>query len=818
MRQKHKTGELQGKIENAPVILADFASGLSADQVAERIDEGLTNKTPKKVTKTYWKIFVDNIFTFFNVVYFVILILLLCGQANYSAYLFAVPVFGNVVFGLFVDIKARRLVDKLRIVSDSKVTVMRGGEEVLVGVRDVVLSDIVILRAGDQIPADGVILNGFVSVDESLLTGESVPVDKKTGDEVLSGTYIQSGKAYMRVTKIGVANYVETLQSKAKVFKRPKSEIKRSFFTIFFIAGITAIVFGVAETLLWLIKNDFQITYEEYQNFIPNLSGSLVAMIPAGLYLLSSFTLTMGVLSLAKKRMNVQELYCIEMLARVDVLCFDKTGTLTDGSMAISSIIPLKNQKESEIASSIRAVIEATGDENATAKAILAGCAQNGNLKATSPLPFDSRRKYSAAYIEGKGTYVLGAPGFVDGDASKEGLQKIEELKKQGYRVLGIYWGKNPIENKNLPAKLALIGVLSLKDNIKPDAKANIEWFQNNDVEIKIISGDDHETVSMIASACGVNNAEDAISLQGVSNEEIPDLAKRYSVFGRVSPEQKALLVEALQAEGHKVAMTGDGVNDSLALKKADCSIAMASGAAAARNVSHIVSIDNDFSKLPDVVAQGRRVINNLQRTASLFLSKTFFAIGASLFFFVTGIITGEPYPFTTSNMLIWEFFSIGLAGFFLSLEPSNERLSGGFLRTIFVKSVPSGIMELLSVVTIFVIHWCNPDFIGYEATVGLSILAFSLLSFVTFFCASLPFDRYRSVVFGGVLAFAIVLLLADYFAELRIFGIPYHLLDWSLFGVLAVVSVFFAGAYVFVEFLFKRLEKKRDNGIMEER
>ncbi len=805
-----KKSELEAKIAKAEPIYPDFAVGLTDKQIEARKKEGLSNNVPKKVTKTYWGILFDNVFTFFNLIYFVLAILMAYGKTPLSSFFFLLPIVGNIVIGLITDIRARRLVDKLRLVTNPKVRVVRGGKETEIDVRDLLLSDIVILQAGDQVPADAIVVNGRLSMNKALVTGESAKVEKKVGDNVLSGTFVQAGKAYVRVVKVGIANYAEGLQNSAKRFARPKSELKASFFLIFTTTGIIAILFGLVQLLIWLAQNDWVVDYAKYQEFVKGLSGSLVAMIPAGLYLLTSLTLGIGVLSLAKKRMNVQELYCIEMLARVDTICFDKTGTLTDGNLAFGEIYCFGEETEAEIKESLKSLVAATGDDNATAKAIKA-LDVSDVWEASANIPFDSARKYSAASFVKKGTFVLGAPGFVDAKKNDYAEIRIEKLSDRGYRVLGLYHSDSMIKNDKIPAKLDLIAIISLSDHIKEDAKANIEWFKNNDVAIKVISGDNPMTVSEIAGLVGVPSAARYISLQGVKDEEIPSLADKYSVFGRVSPEQKALLIEALQKNGHKVAMTGDGVNDILALKKADCSIAMASGSSAAQNVSHIVSLDNDFSKLPDVVSEGRRVINNLQRTAALFLSKTLFAITITVTFLVASLINeAEHYPFTTSNMILWELFTIGIGGFLLALQPSNERLKGNFMKFIITHAIPSGLMEMLSVLVVFSIHWANPSFLSFEQATAIAVMVFSFLSYLTLYIVSMPLDKYRIIVFLTLAVLGAGFFLLDRFGPFGLWSIKYVGIDWSK-TFLAVGSYLVCGLlYLISVYVIRYIEKKR--------
>jgi cation-transporting ATPase E len=783
-----KKEEFLKAIAAAPVIEADFVVGLTPEQVAERQEEGFVNKSPKKVTKTYWQIFCDNFFSFFNMVFFGIAILMAIAQIRITSYFFLLPIFSNIILGLITDIRARRLVDKLRLVTDPRVVVIRDKKQTEIPVDEVVLSDIGVLSSGDQICVDAIVLNGRVNVDESLLTGESEAVCKMPGDQVLSGSFVLSGKAYVRVNRVGIANYAEGLQDSAKRFERPNSELKSSSLKIFWTTGIIAIVLGLAMTVTWLattLAHNGTITFTDYRDFIEKtLSGSMEAMIPAGLYLLTSLTLGVGVINLAKKRMNVQELYSLEMLARVDTICFDKTGTLTDGNLAVKEFINLSKSSDSELQEYLASLIKATSDDNSTAKAIKTAY-KVAPYTAKENMPFDSAHKFSAAYFEGKGTYILGAPGFVDALPNPEGEKKIASLAEQGYRVVALYYNKGALKKGEIPTKSVLMGILCLSDHVKGDAAKTISWFRDNGVAIKVISGDNPITVSQIAKEVGVPNAEKYISMDKVKDEDIPNLVDTYSVFGRVKPEQKCFLVSALQAKGHKVAMTGDGVNDILALKGADCSIAMASGSSAARNVAHIVSLDNDFSKLPDVVAEGRRVINNLQRTATLFLTKTVFAILTTLIFLLVSWATNQAfaYPFNTKNMYVWEIVTIGGGGLFLSLQPSKERLKGSYLRNVLSKSAPGGLVCILAVGVYFLSYAINPSFMDYQAARSLAVITFTALSFCVLFRVSLPFDNYRTIVFVAMLLFGILFFFLDtYFTVINpipnwkeLFGITYQ-------------------------------------------
>jgi cation-transporting ATPase E len=760
----NKKEELLKAIEDAEKMDADFLVGLSEEQVKKRMDAGLSNKVPKKVTKTYWQILADNLLSFFNILLFSIAVLMMIAKLEPTSFFFVLILAANIFIGLLTDIRARRMVDKLRVITDPKVTVVRGGKEVSLQVSEVVLSDIVILRPGDQICAGAIVVNGALNVDESLLTGESDSIHKEPGDEVLSGSYVRSGTAYARVCRIGITNFAEGLQDSAKKFNRPKSEIKKSCVGIFWVTGIIAIVVGLGMLVVditTLIKTNTPVSMDTYTPFIRSLSGSLVAMIPSGLYLLSSMTLGTGVINLAKKHMNVQELYCIENLARVDTICFDKTGTLTDGVLTIKEIYNYSNLDDLALSGKISSLLAATKDNNPTATALKKRF-NNPTMEPTAAIPFDSVRKLSAASFE-DGTYILGAPSFIDSVANPSADKQIHYWAARGLRVVGFFYNKQPIKGGDIPAKSTLICLIAFSDHVKPDAKKNIQWFRNNGVDIKIISGDDALTVSQIAQEVGVPGAAYYVSMEKVKDEQIPELVQTYSVFGRVRPEQKALLIEALQKQGHKVAMTGDGVNDIIALKTADCSIAMASGSSAARNVSHIVSMDNDFSKLPDVVAEGRRVINNLERTASLFLVKTFFAITVSVAFLIAKSIgVSEGYPFTTNNMMVWEIVTIGAGGFFLALQPSKEKIRGGFLETILAKAVPAGVAQSASVLIFFLYSYLHPGFIDRPTLITLSVLTFTLTSYLVLLRVCWPFDQYRGTVFTGMSLLGLIFFVLD--------------------------------------------------------
>jgi cation-transporting ATPase E len=830
MRAKRRDEYIKDVLAAEP-IEADFMVGLTAEEVDRRRKEGFANKTKKKVTKSYGQIFFDNVFTFFNLVYFAVAAAMFAARLDVTYFFFLIPVIGNILIGLGADIHARRLVDSLRLLTDPKVRVMRDRKVALLAPNEVVLSDIMVLEPGDQVCLDGVVVNGRAEADESSITGESAAVPKGIGSPMLSGSYIKSGKAYVRVTRIGIANYAEGLQDEAKRFERPQSELKQAFFRIFVATGVSAIVIGVGELITWLAAPppDMPLDFNGYAAFVRSFSGSLVAMIPAGLYLLTSITLAVGVINLAKKRMNVQELYCIEMLARVDVLCFDKTGTLTDGRLAVKDFYNFSDQTDAYLQGFIGTAVLASGDDNATAKALKQAFPGNGS-KAKAFIPFDSVRKFSAASFEGDGTFLIGAPDAINASIPPMAADRRRRLAERGYRVLGVFHSTKSIKNGEIPGKADLVALISLSDHLKSDAKTNIAWFRENGVGVKVISGDDPITVSEIANEAGVPGASNYVSLAGISDEETAALALKNTVFGRATPTQKAIIIKELQRQRHKVAMAGDGVNDILALKAADCSIAMASGSSAARNVSHLISLDDDFSRLPDVVAEGRRVVNNLERTASLFLSKSLFAIVMSLVFLLVSWVHGRliPYPYLTKNMYLWEIVSIGFGGFFLALQPTNERLAGDFISNVWAQALSAGLAEIISAGAVFILSFCFPDFLSEDAAVSLSVVIFSAVSYIVLLKISLPFDRYRAFVYGGLVLLGLALAGLDVFLFYHdaafnpqklipgLLGIDYGALNvWHwLLGVLIVAligSLYFPLSSVCVKALNRLANNKKE-------
>ena len=838
MEQEKRT-QLDIAIAEAEPMEVDPSLGLSSLQVASRKEAGLSNAIKKHVSKSYLRILSDNLFNFLNGVLLVVIILLFWVKAPFSRFFFAFILLANITIGLIQDIHARKLTDKLKIITDPKINVIRDGQEQTIAVDAIVLSDIIVLKQGDQIPADCRMVNGECKVDESMLTGEAEHILKREGDTLFSGTYLVAGTCVASVVSVGASNYAEKLQKKASKFNRPKSEIKTVTWRIMVVCCSLAVLFALVNFVTYTIQGLqagysfpqlFDPTTESTKSFVDSVTGSVVGMLPTGMFLLTSLTLAVGVIQLAKRRILVQELYCIEGLARVDTVCFDKTGTLTDGSMAIESLSCFNGYHRAEVGYAVSTILHFTKDQNATATALRNAYGDHSTENVLKIGAFDSARKYSYVSLAAGITYAMGAYDFLPIERDKEVEAHIADLSSRGYRCVVLATGNNPKKIGDLPKKMTVCGLIAISDHLKEDAKENVEWFQNNDVTVYVISGDDPQTVAEIARRAGVNGADRFISLAGKSEEEVIAAVSTYRVFGRVSPDQKAIIIGELKRQGHKVAMTGDGVNDILAMKVADCSIAMASGADAAKNVAHLVALDSDFSRLPDVVAQGRRVINNLERTCSLFLSKTLFAIIVS---FVSMILswtvkipgTTRPfaYPFTTSNMIVWETFAIGIAAFFLALQPSNERLNGGFFSGILIRAVPAGIAEVLAAFgpLLFSLLWPaaisavpGDAYASYQIGIALSVMVFSFISLIFLCRVCWPFDRFRSVVFGLVCLASVSVMVIDFFLRGQLLGITWDNYNREfylvVFGSEIIATAFYFTMNGITEFIWHRIERKK--------
>ena len=740
----------------------DTHKGLNDEQVAQRKKEKLVNKSKQAVGKSYLEIIISNVFSFFNVTLYIIAGVMIYFAVKYNepkiyfGMFFMVVLLSNTVIGLYEDIMARRLLSKLRLITQASATVVRNGEEIKINTNEVVLDDILFIQKDTQICVDGIVLEGEVGVDESFLTGESVNVYKGVGKMVYSGTVVTSGSAYIKANKVGAACVANTLQSKANKFKRSPSEILKSLRRMFLVIGATVIVMAIFMVVTFSLQKKFD-TPESTLQSVKSITGSLVAMIPSGLYLLTSTALAVGVIGLAKKKAQIQDFYSVEMLARVDTLCVDKTGTITDGQLIVKKTIILDRLvQEAYVAQAISNVLRATNDRNSTAEALRKIYDLELSSGVQQALPFNSDNKYSGAVFKGGKSFVIGAPEFMPIKNKLGIIKRCEEYTTQGYRVLILGAGNGKIVDNKYAGELDAIAMIVIKDHIREDAADTFRWFKENGVDIKVISGDSAQTVSAVAAEAGVANAHKFISLEGMSIEQVKAIAAQYTVFGRVTPEQKEALVIALKAAGKTVAMTGDGVNDILALKRSDCSIAMASGADAARNVSHIILLNSNFSRLPAVVDEGRRVVNNLQRTASLFVTKTIFAFSLTLIFTLASIIKKDPtiqYPFITNHLYLWEIVTSGMAAFFIALEKNSEKIQGSFLGNIFKKAVPAAVLLVGCVCFMFGFyllqqnHALNLGIYTRDTATAMSVISFSVLGTMFLYIVCSPLTKYRKIV-----------------------------------------------------------------------
>lgn len=688
--------------------------GLSSNQVKEREKKGLVNYNTEVPTKSIKKILYDNFFTLFNLIN-LILGIAVFAVGSYKNMLFLGIVIINTLISTIQEINSKKVVDKLSIMASSKAKVIRDSKKQEISIYDIVLDDIVEFSLGNQIPTDSIILEGDVQVNESFITGEPDTVYKKQGDKLLSGSYIVSGKCIAKVEHIGEENYTAQISSGAKYVKKVNSEIMNSLNKIIKFLTFAIIPIGIA-----LFYTQLQVEDTTFQKAVVKSVAGIIGMIPEGLVLLTSTVLAVSVIRLSRSKVLVQELYCIETLARVDTLCLDKTGTLTEGSMEVKDYIPLnKNKKEmSNILANIAKVSE---DENATIEAIKRKFTkQDTTWQVTKKMAFSSQNKCSGICFKEKGTYLIGAPEIILKDQFAKYKSMIEEYSKD-YRVLVLV-------HNELPKQIEVIGFILLLDTIRKEAKQTMKYFAEQGVDIKVISGDNPITVSKIAKQVGIKNYEKYIDISNLSDDEIEKIAQSHTIFGRVAPTQKKVLVEALQKAGKTVAMTGDGVNDVLALKIADCSIAMANGSDATKSVSQLILLDNNFASMPKVVAEGRRTINNIQRSATLFLVKTIYSGLLAIMF----LIMQEEYPFVPIQMSLISSITIGLPSFVLALEPNKERIQGEFLKNIIVRALPTGLAVVLN---IFAIAFLNKlGLVAKEQYSSLCVIATGICGILLLF------------------------------------------------------------------------------------
>ena len=715
-------------------------TGLTNEQVQERIAEGKVNFNENPNTRTYKQIVKENTLTFFNFLNAVLLVLVLF-VGSYKNSMFVGIIIINTVIGIIQEIRAKKTIDKLAILTESKAVVLRDGKKWSISTEKLVLDDLIYLKTGEQVPADCRILEGSLEVNESLLTGEADNLGKGEGDELFSGSFVTAGEACCQIIHVGKDNYASQITSEAKEFKRHNSELRNSLNAILKVISIIIVPLG-----LLLFYKQFYIVGDSVKDSVVSTVAAVLGMIPEGLVLLTSVALTLGALTLARKKTLVQELYCIETLARVDTLCLDKTGTITEGTMCVEKVEAYdSNWREAELAESILEEDEAgfpeneiseeedgfgeraaeekaeeevseknlpelsesekesekeisrimgnlmavLKDQNATADALRKYFPAKKDMTPTNVIPFSSDRKYSGASFKEQGTYLMGAAQFLFSEGNDALVEKCSEYAEQGFRVLVLAHSQNESTGTELPLGLVPEGLLILTDVIRKEAPDTLRFFDSQGVDLKVISGDDPVTVSSIAKRAGLKNAEQYVDATTITTqEEMDEAVANYSVFGRVTPQQKKAMVLSLKKQGHTVAMTGDGVNDVLALKEADCSIAMAEGSDAAKNIANVVLLDSNFAAMPHIVNQGRRVVNNIRTAASMFLIKTIFSVMLSL---IT-IFFGEAYPFEPIQMSLISACAVGIPTFLLAQENNYQKIDHTFLRHVFMNAFPAAV------------------------------------------------------------------------------------------------------------------------------
>lgn len=782
---------------------ADAHQGLSKAEVDDRVARDAVNHAVGSASKSQKEIICSNIFTYFNLLFFIIAVMLIA-VGSFRDLTFLPVIIANTAIGIFQELRSKKVLDDLTILNAPKNTVVRDGQEQVIAAEELVLDDIIILSAGNQIPADAIVLEGEVLVNEALLTGESDQITKKKGDELLSGSFIVSGECRARIDKVGSDSYIAKLTLEAKEMKDGEvSEMIRALDRLVKIVGIIIIPIGII-----LFSQQHFINETPIRESVTATVAAIIGMIPEGLYLLASVALAVSVMRLASQKVLVHNMKCIETLARVDVLCVDKTGTITDNTMTVKKVLPLRKtvvesddglQKAQEgvadttaanssvadqkqMAGNVptkqetqdkRSGVEGSGTEeipaftpeesaafelavgdfaaamatdNITMKAIKEHFRKRSGKRPEKVIPFSSATKYSGAVFE-DGSYVLGAPEFILRESYEEYSSQIERWSRQGFRVLVFAEYPGTLTGEALTEPASPLGMILVANPIREKAPETFRYFVEQGVEIKVISGDNPVTVSEVAKEAGIANAEayiDASTLQDY--EELYAAAKRYTVFGRVTPDQKRQLVSALKHMGHTVAMTGDGVNDVLALKDADCSIAMASGSDAASQVAQLVLLESDFSKMPSVVAEGRRVVNNIERTASLFLVKNIFSLLLSIF----SIVLLVNYPLEPSQISLISMFTIGIPAFFMSLEPNTDRINGHFLSNVLFKALPGGLTDFLVVSCLYT--FCmefnvNETDVSTSCTVILAIVGLMIL-----FKIASPMNRFHWILWFSMM------------------------------------------------------------------
>ncbi len=724
-------------------IAADPQSGLSAEQVKRRFAQGENNYKVESSTLSVPEIVRSNVCTYFNLVFAVIAVLLAIVGA-WSDMLFLPIIVANTCIGIIQEVHSKKVLDKLSILNAPHAVVIRGGKRQEIPADQLVLDDIVEFSAGSQIPADAKVVSGELQVNESLITGESDEIEKREGDSLLSGSFVVSGKACARLEKVGKDSYISKLTLQAtKSKKGEQSEMIRSLNYLIMVMGIIIIPIGIALFVQSFIYNE-----GTFHDSITGMVAAIIGMIPEGLYLLTSVALAVSSVRLAQKKVLIHDMKCIETLARVNVLCVDKTGTITEPGMHVYDFSVLDGADQLEISQLLADFVAAQEKDNATMEALKAYFSNGSGMRAREVYSFSSETKYSGAVMNDGKSYVIGAPEFVLRGQFAQYQEQIATYSSKGYRVLVFAQYEGMLDRKPLTEPVLPLCFVMLANPIRKGAKETFTYFAENDVDIKVISGDNPLTVSVIAAEAGIVGAErfvDASTLK--EKEDYYRAVEEYTVFGRVTPSQKRMLVQALKEHKKTVAMTGDGVNDVLALKDADCSVAMASGSEAASNVAQLVLLDSDFSRMPSVVAEGRRVVNNIERTAALYIVKNIFSMLLAIF----SVILMLDYPLEPSQVSLISMFTIGIPSFVLALEPNKELIRGHFLTNVLVRALPAGLTDFIVVSGLVI--FCREfqvdlDCLSTSCTILVAIVGFMILHRI-----ARPMNTGHIVMLVGVIA-----------------------------------------------------------------
>lgn len=759
----------------------DPTQGLSDAQVQERMDAGCVNTQEERITKSYEEIFRDNVFTLFNLIN-AILAGLIIFIGSFKNLLFLGVVLSNLIIGIFQEIRAKRVLDKLSLITQPYLNVLRNGNVTELHMDDIVLDDIICLTSGSQVCADAIVVEGRLEVNESLVTGESDIIVKRRHDTLYSGSFVVSGQAKVQVQHVGKDNYAATIMKDAKTFKKHKSQLRDSINFIIKTIGIIIIPVGIL-----LFSKQFFLTESTLPQAIVSTVAALLGMIPEGLVLLTSVALAVGSINLAKRKTLVQELYCIETLARVDTLCLDKTGTITEGNMQVESILPISGNKEDTLLI-LANMMDALQDDNATAQAIRKYTPEEYEaFSVVHTLPFSSARKLSAVSFANKGTYIMGAYEFVNGSDNPKLQSMIEKQASLGNRVLVLAHSDEMLTDAPSTDN-TILALILLSDPIRKEAPKTLDYFLSQGVDVKIISGDDPRTVHEIAHKANLKNYERYVDASTLQDEDIPEAVKAYTVFGRVSPMQKKLMIRALKEQGHITAMIGDGVNDVMALKEADCSISVAEGSEAAKNIANLVLLDNNFANMPHIVDEGRRVINNIQRAASLFLVKTTFSTILSILtlFFMS------RYPFEPIQLTLISSCTIGIPSFFLALEANHARVEGNFLINVLGRALPGALCVVLSIL------YVNIASLFFKITPAamstMCVLLTGTSSLIVLYRVCTPFTKKRFLIFTIMTALFVtcIVFLPGIFSLVRLSYMQFVLTGAGMAAIPFVMDFFY--------------------------